>query len=428
MAPSFLDLPVEIREQIYSEILSSATSILPPIAQDEPARYEFKLDILRTNRRIHHEAKKIFQHNIFVKITAPWPESIDHIRSEGKVPTVTTGDKAETFRGFHLWVFIDTPADPLQNAKTPCSMLICVEDLEAFIKMWHFSNLNHMGLNAHLRLKLTIQDPHVPDRKIPKALQTRLLLPFGSIKDLHTFSIHGSMLLPSVEQAVNETRAIPDPTVEECIQSALNLKEAGNDSIKAGSHQLALQQYISAFAAIHIQVTGRQRIVHAEGYYIRNLRYGPFQGQRGNYVRMILRVQLVANIVLAYLKMREWSEALFWGKRSILLFKLSVTGDGIGELGDVDVERWLGQTAPVGLLAQHAMGSIFYRTVSLVFFTQLHISNHRIHPCPKPHHDFPFQRVVQANSHPSPGPRIPRTRKNRRREKTNESRSHIPTS
>ena len=361
MAPRFLDYPAEIREQIYSDILSTTSSKVESVDPDEPAHYEYQLAILLTCHQIYREAKKVFQDNVFVKITTPWPEAIDHIRSEGKVPSVMTGEQAEIFRGFHLWVFIDSPAHSWPNCQERYSMLIALEDLEPFNRFWHFSNLNHYGLNRNLRLKLTIQDPHVPDRKIPKTLQTRLLLPFGMIKDIDSFSVHGSKLLPSVDEALHKERAIPDPTPEQCLEKGFALKDAGNALLKLGLHREALQKYIDSFDAIHIHVSGRVRTVHCDGFYIRDLVSGTYKGQRGDYARMILRVQLVANTVLAYLKLEDFVEAHFWGKRSILLFRLSVTGQESDEIGG-DGQDWLIQTWPVRFPAHDAMGKIFYRT------------------------------------------------------------------
>ncbi len=361
MAPSFLDYPPEIREQIYGEILSTTNSRVESIEPEEPDRYAYHLAILCTCHQIYREAKKVFQDNVFVKITTPWPEAFEHIRSEGKVPSVTTGEKAEIFRDFHLWVFIDTPGTPYPNHHGTCSILISLEDLESFTQFWHWSNLNHYGLNQHLRLKLTIQDPHVPDRKIPKALQTRLLMPFGMVKDLDTFSVHGSKLLPSVDEALKKERAIPDPTPEQCLEKGFALKEAGNELLKLGQYRQALQKYIDSFGAIHIHVSGRVRIVHCDGFYIRLLASGTYKGQRGEYARMILRVQLVANIVLVYLKLEDFVEAHFWGKRSIILFRQSVTQDVNDEIGD-DSNDWWTQTLAFRFPAHDAMGKIFYRT------------------------------------------------------------------
>ncbi len=362
MALPFLDFPAEIREHIYSQVLSTANSRCEPVDPSEPGSYKYHLDILQVNHQVYREAKKIFQDNVFVKITTPWPEAIGHIRSEGKVPSVTTGDKAALFPDFHLWVFIDTPATPYpQQHHGSFSMLICLQDLEAFTRMWHLSNLNHFGLNRHLRLKLTIQNPHVPDRKIPKTLQSQLLQPFGVIKDLHTFSVHGPKLLDSVQDAMNKERNMPDPSPEDCLEKGFALKDLGNQLLNTGSYRKALQKYTDAFEAIHITVSGRTRIIHAEGYYIRELTSGPHKGMRGDYIRMVLRVQLVANIVHAYLKLEEWAEAHFWGKRSIVLFRRSVTGDESEDIGSDDPQTWLNQTWAARFPAHEAMGKIFYR-------------------------------------------------------------------
>lgn len=358
-SPLFL-CPPEIREQIYREILSSASSRCDSGLSDCCARYAYQLNILRTSRQIHHEAKKIFQDNVFVKITTPWPEAIEHISSEGKVPIVTAGENAEQFTDFHLWVYIDAPAAPPNHGTH--SMLICLEDLEAFTWTWHYNNLNYPGLNSHLSLKLTIQDPYVFDRKIPKSLQQRLLLPFGVIKDLLVFSVHGSKLLPSVKESLEKTQAIPDPTREECLEKATALKEAGIKSLEAGDYRESLQQSFDAFEAIHIRIYGRKRTIHADGFYIEELRTGRYKGQRGDYVRMVLRICLVSNVVLAYLKMKEWAEAHFWGKRSIVLFRQGFIGD---EHEDVEMDgtpSWIMETVGMHVPAKKEMGYIFYHT------------------------------------------------------------------
>ncbi|KAL8839612.1 MAG: hypothetical protein Q9205_003458 [Flavoplaca limonia] len=361
MAFRFLDLPPEIRDHIYHDLLSCDNARRPPDDDDHPASYHFDLAILRTSKQIYHESKKAFQDNVFIKITTPWSESIEHISCEGRVPIIAMGPAAEAFASFHLWIWIDAPSVPPRG--TAYSIIICLDDLLAFTRMWRFSNLNHQGLNPHLRLKLILQDPHIPSRKIPKALQSRLLQPFGSIKDLHSFSVHGAKVLPSVEEALKKEQATPEPSPEECLEIATALKDAGNRSLNSQDYAAAMQYYIEAFAAIHITVSGRKRYVHAEGYYnLRELATGSYKGQNGNLARIILRVKLVANVIQTHLKMQEWEDARFWGKRSISLFRSSYEPDDGDDLeGDFDKDwTWVQQAAAMGFPAP--MGKIFYRT------------------------------------------------------------------
>ena len=350
--------PAEIREQVYRELLSSACS--RRVREGRP-RYKFQLNILRANRQIFQEAKKILEDNVFIKITTPWLEAIQHISSEGKVVVVATGDNAERYINQHLWVYIDAPEMPRLSRAT-YSMLMCLEDLEVFTAGWHINNLDNPELNRHLSLRLTVQDPYDHDRKLPKSLQQRLLLPFGVIKNLSEFSIQGSKVLPSVKEALVKAQAIPDPTREECLERATTLQEAGIKAIEAGDYRQALHTFFDAFAAMHIQIEGRKRTILAETFYIEVIQTGIYKGERGDYVRMGLRVSLVANVILAYLKLEEWVEAHFWGKRSLVLFRQSVTGDTTEEL---DFERssfWIIGTANMQVPAKADMGYIFYRT------------------------------------------------------------------
>ena len=360
MAFPILLCPPEIREQIFREVLCSANSKRDSGLSDCCARYEYQLDILRTNRQIYHEAKKIFQDNVFVKITTPWPEAIEHISLEGKVPIVTAGERAERFSDFHLWVYIDAPAAPSQHDTH--SMVICLEDLEAFTWTWYYNNLNYPGLNSHLSLKLTIQDPYVTDRKIPKDLQQKLLLPFGLVKNLLVFSVHGSKLLPSVKDSLISKQAVPDPTREECLEKATSLKEAGTRAIVAGKYEEALQLAFDAFKAIHIHVSGRKRTFYADGFYLAELESGQYKGERGDFVRMVLRISLVSNVILAYLKMEEWAEAHFWGKRSIVLYRQSVIGDESEDVEADGTPSWIMETAGMHVPAKTELGYILYRT------------------------------------------------------------------
>lgn len=356
----FLDFPAEIREQVYREILCSANVRRDTGLGDGFVQYDFQLALLYANRQIHHEAKKIFQDNVFVKITTPWLEALGHISSEGKVPIVTAEDNAANFKAYHLWVYIDAPPAMVDN--DTYSMVICLDDLGLFTKTWRISNLNHPGLNTHLRLRLYIQDPHVSDRKIPKPLQNRLLLPFGDIKDLYNCDVQGEKVLPSVKESLAKAQATSEPSLEQCLEVARLLQEEGVREIQAGRFGSALQRFIEAFASIHILINGRSRYIYADGYYIRETPSGHYKDQRGDFVRMALRIELVANMILTYLKLEDYNEAHFWGKRSIVLFRQGITGSLSQEIEDEYAGSWAAEAAMMNIPGRKALGQIFYRT------------------------------------------------------------------
>lgn len=77
---------------------------------------------------------------------------------------------------------------------------------------------------------------------------------------------------------------------------------------------------------------------------------------------MVLRIKLVANIVQAYLKLRDYAEVHFWGKRTIILFRQGMTGNISTDLEEDLVDSWLSETAAMHIPAKSEMGKIFYRT------------------------------------------------------------------
>lgn len=197
-------------------------------------------------------------------------------------------------------------------------------------------------------------------RKPPKLLQERLLFPFGSVKGLHCFTIEGEKKLPSVEEAVQILQAQEEPSPEACLENCTVLKDKGNTALAAGRYREALDFYNNAFAAIHIECRERRRTIHADGFFCTDLRSGPDKGKRADHARMILRVRLVANIVLCFLKLEDWEEAYFWGRRSVILFRRSMTGDSSDDVTTDDV--WLREIRSIRFPAQDQMGKIMYRT------------------------------------------------------------------
>ena len=379
LSSNFLTLPPEVREHIYSIILRSANNRYePPLLEgwdysDDPKagpRYQFALNILLVNRLIHQEAKKVFQDNIFVKITTPFPGAIAHVNGEGKVAYVVQDQQATDFQDFHLRILIDTPANVpwrLEHDET-YSMVTCMEDIEAFTQIWYFSNLNSSRhLNPHLTLRLDLKNPYTSGTTVPRSLQEKLLLPFGRVKDLDSvsFDFHGNpffedcAVYPSIRQRVLEEQAIPVPTPEECLAACQEQKHKGQDLVARKDYEAALQEYTTAFSHIHITVSGRKRDVHCESYYSTELTSGRFKGQNGSHVRLLLRMQLVSAVMQALLLLENFEEAYFWGQRSIRLLKYGMVSDeGIGGNG---WEEWVMESSQMIFPGKADMAWVFYR-------------------------------------------------------------------
>ncbi len=315
-------LPLELRENIYSHLLSPASARIP-LAEDHTS-YRYDLAVLRTCSQVHREADAVFRRlNIFIRISAPWPQAEEHIALIAGVPLVAAGFFAIKFKDHHLYADIDVPLQPVTldstNGRISSTLVILLEDLHAFCEMWYHYDLTHTGLNRHFRLTLQLNKPdasYFTKEYLPEMIQERLFLPFGMIKGLQEVRVHGGHS-ESVVKKMRAAMAVPYTPREECLEQSTKLRDAGDKALQDGRFEEAIDLYIQAFAAMHIRVRGRERMVWADGFFTGTLSGGLYDGKLADEVRWTIRVWLVANIVLAYLKLEECDEARFWGQRSI---------------------------------------------------------------------------------------------------------------
>lgn len=356
---SFLTVPAEVREHVYRFILRPDANRVAK--RDDCTDYDYRdaLVLFKLNKQIYFEARKIFRDlNVFVRIETPWPEAQNHVADEGRTPILVKQERAKRFRDHSLSVLIDAPQTPIQNTEAE-KFVILLDDLAKFTRTWHYAELSHPGLNRFLRLTLDLRDPYTPDweeTRVSRALQRRLLLPFGEVKELREVNIRGDPTpFPSIEAELKELQAVPYESAEHCLRECTRLKAQGNEELGKGNLKLALQRYQEAWEAIHIIVRGRRRDTHADAFFERYLREEPFKGKNGQTERLMLRVQLVANTVLAYIKLKDWAEAEFWGMRSINMLRRAIPAD---DGGDLPPEREAVPEFP----AKEPMGKIYYRT------------------------------------------------------------------
>lgn len=197
-------------------------------------------------------------------------------------------------------------------------------------------------------MTLKLQDPYqlsFEERPIPKSLQRKLIEPFGCVKGLDETQIQGEHY-DSIEKTLREEMAVPYPTVEKCLSEATVLKDAGNKALKVKQYQEALRLYRESFLQLMIVCDGRRRSIWGDSYFQTRCRGGEFDGQSAQMVRMVLRIRLVSNTVMAYLKLEDYEEARFWGLRTINLMRSSMEGDEV----------------ILDFPAAPQMGKIYYRT------------------------------------------------------------------
>lgn len=368
-----LDLPPELRALILEDLLTASRNKID--LGDGYSRYKLHPSILRVNKQLHAEASQVLRRqNTLVRIETPWPQAEEHVSSEGQCPILAKGARAERCDLLSMAVQIVGP-DGEYDESLPCKFIVCLEDLPALCKMWMYSNLTYPQLNMALHVTINLRNPRKATSRraaptnpntttkpfgeeeeearaaLPKPTQTRLLAPFSMIKGLGDVRITGA-LDATIESSFRAALATPHPSPERCLELCAQLKDAGNAALKANNPGLALTHYASAFSAMHIIVDGRRRHTWADAFFAEQMRTGIFAGRDGSLVRMELRIKLVANTVLAYLKLREWDEAKFWGMRSIELMRENL-GTAAGMWADEPRDAFP---------ARDSWAKIYYRT------------------------------------------------------------------
>jgi tetratricopeptide (TPR) repeat protein len=351
---NLLDLPREIRDQIYTYLLSPTANL--HTTSDETHTYTYThSSLLLSCRQLHHEASRILhEQNTFVKISTPFPESKNQVAEDG-VAIIASEDIAERFRQHTLHVSIVFAGVEREEDV----FVIHIDDLDKFCESWFYSAADYPELNKHLSLGLELQDPLSNTvlggggavEKMRKSLQEKLLFPFGRIKNLMKVEVSGT---PFPDDAVvaemKRLMATPLGTPTERLIAATAHKDAGNAALMANQPLEALEHYRKAWEAMFIIVKGKHRKLHGEGYFDTTLTEPPFEGEYGGMVRTVLRVRLVANSLLAHLQLKDWDTVVHIGMRTINIMRGGQEG--------LEPE----QEASNGWIAGSEMGKIYYRT------------------------------------------------------------------
>ncbi|KAJ4333494.1 NADH dehydrogenase [ubiquinone] 1 alpha subcomplex assembly factor 3 [Ascochyta clinopodiicola] len=339
----FLDLPLELRECVYSLYFNPADRLRKSPALEGQGfcggMYDFEVAIFGVSRSVGREARKVWRRVVrTVKVGTPWPGAVNHISSEGLVPIVCTDRRADFFNDHHALVQITAP---FHQAVPEHTVVLLIDDLHLFAQTWYYSALSYPMLNDRLSTAFELRDPDMDDvdegdeKAIPLALQRKILLPFGQVKGLYSMDISG--FNKTVARELRAAMAIPPPTLQQSCESATQHLHAGDAFLAQGASgaDAALEAYTQAFHAIHILIKGRTRRVLADTFFHAHLTSGPYAGQTGMTVRVILRLRLVARTIAAHLAKRSYASAAFWGMRSVRIMSEAMDAEFEDFLADL---------------------------------------------------------------------------------------------
>ncbi|KAF2993038.1 hypothetical protein E8E13_000516 [Curvularia kusanoi] len=366
----FLDLPLELREQIYALYFRPADRLRKSAALESQGFYGgvygFDLRLMRTSKQVSREARKVWRREVkTVKVGTPWPSAVNHISSEGLVPIICSDHRANCFNDHHALVQITAP---FHQAVPEHTVILLLDDLHLFTQTWYYSALSYPMLNDRLSTTFVLRDPDMDDvdegdeKDIPLSIQRKILSPFGQVKGLYGMEVEG--FDKGIERELRAAMAVPPPTLRHSCELSTKLLHEGDAHLALGADGAkdALESYKAAFHAIHILIYGRTRRVLADTFFHASINSGPYAGQTGMTVRVILRLKLVARMVAAYLVQSSWAEAAFWGMRSVRIMSEAmdtefedflaelVGGDDVGLVYvragialykmKADIERW----------------------------------------------------------------------------------------
>jgi hypothetical protein len=163
----FSDLPSEIRNKIYRELLCDfrprPTTMDPyDVLSFAPARRDIDTTILRTNKTVYLEAHDVLvKTNRFVKVTSVRGLPVRLLLNSLQVPVVTSDKKAvDAFKGYVLGVHLGcatpfpTTGDP--GLLDPCNVMLLHRDMDVFCSVLADGDARRPGFSENLQMSLTV--------------------------------------------------------------------------------------------------------------------------------------------------------------------------------------------------------------------------------------------------------------------------------
>ncbi|KAF2871153.1 hypothetical protein BDV95DRAFT_521672 [Massariosphaeria phaeospora] len=165
----FHDLPSEIRNKIYRELLCNwkalpTTVDASSMSSLEPARHAIDTAILRTSKTVYREAYDVMlKTNRFVKVTSVQGLPMQLVLNTLRVPIVTShGSVVNRFKDYVLAIHLDTartsaiPDDLESTRLDPCTLMILHRDLGKLCLALADGDAFTRGFTKNLHVSITV--------------------------------------------------------------------------------------------------------------------------------------------------------------------------------------------------------------------------------------------------------------------------------
>ena len=198
----FRDLPAEIRNKIYRELLCDfkpqPTTIDPAsMLELAPAHHDIDTAILRTSKAVYREAYDVMiKTNRFVKITSVRGLPLWLLLNGLRVPIVTSDKgRVDKFKGYVLAVHLgcENPLPIPEGSDgsrflVPCTLMVLHRDVDVFCLALTDGDAHAPGFSENLQISMTVA-PDLNEQKtshntpslrdfFSESMQKRLLAPF----------------------------------------------------------------------------------------------------------------------------------------------------------------------------------------------------------------------------------------------------------
>lgn len=264
----FLDLPGEIRNNIYGLLLCSWEDELEQDGRGAVAKRSARCDataLLRTNKQIHEEAfDYMMKRNQFVRVTCRGLDVHTLFLGDEVVPIVSEGHRAKQFEGYMMHLTLSKPALSLNRPNfSEHELMMLRSDLPVLCRELDIESTMtgvYSSANEHLSICATVSFNPFHTRLFSPAIQQHLLEPIAAhLRGITNLSISGPVST-DIAEAVKSQVAQPRWTDPKAILDSIH---TGMD---VGKRQWQNNKYYTAAESWDYAMRTLERMRHSSSW------------------------------------------------------------------------------------------------------------------------------------------------------------------